>query len=576
MAALSHLRAPVRLALLLAAVALAGAAAAQQQVVGGGPRATPRDALLGYLEACRDGNFARAAEFLDLSGVPSDERAERGPQLARKLKVVLDQKLWVDVDAVSDEPSGDLEDGMEERDVIGVIETATGRAEVALDRLDGENGPEWHIARSTVSRTEALYDEFGLGRLGEVLPPVLFSNVGDLQLWQLLGLVLLVLVALALAWAAARVTERIALRMVARTETGFDDRLLEAVTGPLTAALLVIFFWLGSFSLRLAVPVQNVIGSLAEVAVLLAVTWVAIRLIDVAAHAFEERLTERGETTALTIIPIGRRISKVFLVVIATLSGLQNFGYNVVGLIAGLGVVGLAVAFAAQKTIENFFGALSLLGDRPVRRGDFCRYGDKVGTVEDIGLRSTRIRSLDRTLVTIPNAEFSTIQLENFAARDRIRFFAMLGLRYETTADQMRHVLVKLKELLVGHPRVTPDPARIRLVGFGAYSLDLELFCYIDTSDWAEFLAIREDLMLRIMDVIEASGTGFAFPSQTLYLGRDDGLDAELARSAEDQVARWREARELCLPDLPEAKAQELERTLAYPEEGSINREPPA
>jgi small-conductance mechanosensitive channel len=196
-------------------------------------------------------------------------------------------------------------------------------------------------------------------------------------------------------------------------------------------------------------------------------------------------------------------------------------------IVAGLGIGGLAVALAAQKTVENLFGGLTLITDQPVRAGDFCRVGGWIGTVEDVGLRSTRIRTLDRTVVTIPNAAFAAMELENFARRDRIFFHPILNLRYETTPDQLRWLLVALKRLLVSHPMVSPEPARVRFVALGAHSLDLELFAYVRTTDFDEFLAVQEDLLLRIMDLVEESGTGFAFPSQTLYAAPDPGVDAE-------------------------------------------------
>jgi MscS family membrane protein len=292
-------------------------------------------------------------------------------------------------------------------------------------------------------------------------------------------------------------------------------------------------------------------------------------MIDVAAHWFELRLADRGDTTAATIVPVGRRIAKVFLLAIALLAGLQNLGFNVVSIIAGLGVVGIAVALSAQKTFEHFFGTIELLVDQPVKRGDFCRYGDKIGVVEDIGLRSTRVRTLDRTIVTVPNSEFASLQIENFGPRDRIRFNTVLGLRYETSADQLRHVLIELKRLLVEHPKVSLDPARVRLVAFGAFSLDVEIYAYVLTSDWNEFLAVREDLMLQIIDIVAASGTGFAFPSQTLYVAPDTGLDAERTRAAESAVKDWKQQHELWLPDFPEERIRELEDSRSYPSEGS-------
>jgi MscS family membrane protein len=237
--------------------------------------------------------------------------------------------------------------------------------------------------------------------------------------------------------------------------------------------------------------------------------------------------------------------------------------------VAGLGVGGIAVALAAQKSLENLFGGISLFADRPVRVGDFFRYGAEVGTVEEIGLRSTRIRTLDRTVVAIPNAEFSNLRLENFAKRDRMRLWTMIGVRYETTPDQLRFLLARLREILWAHPRITDDPARVRFVGFGRHSLDLEVFAYANTDDWGEFLGIREDIYLRFMDAVKEAGTGFAFPSTTTYVGRDDGLGAEETRRAEARVAEWREKGELPFPHFPEDFREEKWNTGDWPPPGS-------
>jgi MscS family membrane protein len=192
-----------------------------------------------------------------------------------------------------------------------------------------------------------------------------------------------------------------------------------------------------------------------------------------------------------------------------------------------------------------------------------------VGTVEEIGLRSTRVRTLDRTLVTVPNAEFSTIQLENFAARDRIWYHPRLGLRYETTPDQLRFVLVELRRMLYSHPKIDPDPARVRFVGFGDSSLDLDIYAYVRTGDYNEYLEVAEDLNLRVMDIVAQAGTGFAFPSSTTYLAKDDGIDPERSASAEQAVAGWRERGELYLPAFPPEQIQELAGQLAWPPEGT-------
>jgi MscS family membrane protein len=254
----------------------------------------------------------------------------------------------------------------------------------------------------------------------------------------------------------------------------------------------------------------------------------------------------------------------------------EAFGVPVAPLLASLGVGGLAIALAVRPTLENVLGGFTLFADKPVRVGDFCLYGDKQGTVEEIGLRSTRIRSLERTVVTVPNAEFSQMQIENFTRRDRMLFRTTLGLRYETTPEQLRYVLVKLRELLIAHPMVSPDPARVRFVGFGAYSLDVEIFAYVLSADYSAHLGILEDLNLRIMHIIEEAGTGFAFPSQTTYLTRAKAPDAERAKAAEGQVEDWRSNDALPFPEPDPQRRRELSGSLDYPPKGSVSVRPAA
>ena len=520
--------------------------------------------MRGFLLACREDAYGLAADYLMLDA----ERRTEPAQIARQLKRVLDRNLWVDLDALSDEAAGDTGDGDRRRDFVGRIpRTGGGEIPIVLER-SGADGT-WRIAGTTVADVGAMYTSSSLDGLVDLLPEWSFVRVGELELWQWSALLLAVVLAYGLSVVVVNAAVRVALRIAARSRSGVDDEVIRCSAAPLVAAVSVGVFVAVTLPLGLPIPAQTFIRDLAQVLVVVALTWLAVRAIDVAARLMERRLGGSADTTLLTVIPVGRRVAKVCVAVIGGLAALQNVGVNVFSIIAGLGIAGIAVALAAQKTFENFFGTLSILIDQPVRRGDFCRFGEKIGTVEDIGLRSTRVRTLDRTVVTIPNADFSAMQIENFGSRDRIRFFAMLGLRYETSADQLRHVLIGLKRLLVAHPRVLPEPARIRFVGFGAYSLDLELFAYVDTSDWDEFLAIREDLMLQIIEVVEASGSGFAFPSQTLYVGKDVGLDPARRGSAEAEVQTWRESSDLALPDLPRAQAEKLRGTLVYPPRGS-------
>jgi len=403
----------------------------------------------------------------------------------------------------------------------------------------------------------------------EMLPPVLVDvSFLEVQLWQWLALLAATLGVWVVSWVVTAVLVRMLAPLVRRSATTIDDRLLETLMPPLRLAVAAALFASVIRVMGLATPVQAFFDQACRVLVIVAFSWSLLRLIDVLAGLVESHLVSRGQASGAAVVPLGQRGVKSAVVALASLVALQNFGFNVTGILAGLGVGGLAVALAAQKTVENLFGGLTLIGDQPVRVGEFCRFGDRVGTVEDIGLRSTRVRTLERTLVSIPNAEFSSMQLENFARRDRIWLQTSIGVRYETTPDQLRYLLVELKKMLASHPKVLADPARVRFAGFGASSLDIEIFAYVSTTDVNEFLAVREDVFLRIMDIVTASGSGFAFPSQTLYMASDGGVDAERGAAAEAQVQAWREAGAMPLPWIAPERLREMAGTLDYPSRG--------
>jgi MscS family membrane protein len=540
-------------------------------------RGTPRGSMYGFLAAARKGDYARAAEYLDLRRLPPDER-ERGPQIARQLKAVLDQTLWVDFATLSDRNEGFADDGLPAwQDRLGDVETRAGMVTLLVQRVPREDDGVriWKVSAVTAAQTAELYEEFGPVWVEAWLAPVFFEvEFLGLELWQWLGLLLLLGIATLVSRPIAGATTRLLGVIFSRSHRGTDERIAQLVRGPVRLAWTVILFSLGSRSLALTLVFAGTLRVLERLVLVVAVTWLVFRLIDLAALILRVRAEQRENLGLVPVLLPGAKFAKMLIVLIGALGVLGTLGVNITAALAGLGVGGIAVALAAQKTIENLFGGVSLFADRPVRVGDFFRYGDQVGTVEEIGLRSTRIRTLDRTVVTIPNGEFSNLRLENFARRDRMRLWTMIGVRYETTPDQLRYLLAQLREILLAHPRVTDDPARVRFVGFGAYSLDMEVFAYVDTSDWNEFLGIREDLYLRFMDAVKGAGTGFAFPSSTTYVGRDDGPNAEEARRAEARVAEWREKGELPFPHFPDAFRRDRENSLDWPPPGSPEAPP--
>jgi MscS family membrane protein len=349
--------------------------------------------------------------------------------------------------------------------------------------------------------------------------PLLNLGPWDLAWWQWIAVLANIVLAMLIGRIAVRLVTWSLRRVVARTKTTLDDELMAKLAGPLRLLGAVAVY-------RLAIPLIELPSARAVTIteVLLAVlafgvVWGVLRAIDVFMfHAGTAGWAQRRPASRALLSLLGRTL-KVVVVIIAAVSFLGAIGLPIGSLLAGLGIGGIAIAFGAQKTVENLFGAFALGVDQPLREGDFVRVeADLVGTVEAVGLRSTRVRTLDRTLVTLPNGRLADMKIETFAMRDRCRFATTLGLTYATTASQIRAVRDGIEETLRKHPKIWPQDMVVRFMGFGASSLDLEIVCWFQTSDYQEFRAIRETILVEIMEVIERSGSAFAFPTQTIHV----------------------------------------------------------
>ena len=352
----------------------------------------------------------------------------------------------------------------------------------------------------------------------------------------------------------------------------------------LSAPLAIIAFsqlleYLFETQINLAGPASGGPDYLFEVAHGLAVVWVIWLTASWVADAVIASPLVSPNSLDANLIRLAGRVTGILAALVLLFRMAHAVGIPVYGLVAGAGVGGIAVALAARSTLENFLGSLNLYVDRVIRVGDLCRYGEdasadwqRIGRIEEIGLRSTRMRGLDRTITTIPNAEFSNMHLVNLTKRDLMLLTATLSLRYETTRDQLRFLLVGLRELMHAHPmahHTAEDPIRVRLSRFGESSLDVEIRAYIKTVELNEFFAVKEDIMLRVMEVIEQAGTGFAFPSRTLYQASESGLDHARRHDAEQQVRAWASAHTLPFPEFAEDYRRKITDTLDYPPEGS-------
>ena len=527
-------------------------------------RGNPRETLEGFLAATHRGQFGEAAFYLDLDAYPPGQQAEAGARLARRLMLVLDRKAWVDPAQVSNDPAGVPEAGVpdNEEELASVKVDGHEEAITLARRMTPSMGFIWTFSPATVASIDAVYSAYGYGWIGDHLPAVFFSvSFWGIQLWQWTALLLIFVV----GWGLSRLVGHwMALglrRGAARTSVEWDDQLVHSLDGPLGFVLWGIVLALGARALGIAAPqAEELVHKVWKLLVVTGCGWFLIRLVDIVGGHFQ-RLAGPRNTLAQSFVPMLQRIGKVVAFLLLVLAALDVLGVNVVAGLAGLGLGGLALAFAAQKTLENVFGAVAIAGDRPFAVGDFVLIGDTMGTVEDVGLRSTRVRTLQRTLVAIPNGTVASSKITNFAARDKIFYNFTVGVVYGTTSAQLVFIVDEIRRLLLEDPRVVLDGQRTRFKGFGASSLDVEVFCWIATTDYNEYTRIAEDLNLKIMAIVERAGTSFAFPSQTLYLSRDAGLEPGRMEEIGAEVERRREAGELVVPEPSEeqlAKVQAL------------------
>lgn len=446
-------------------------------------------------------------------------------ELATQLSVVLDQGLPANLDRLSDQPEGDLKDNLPStKELAGIIDTKGGPLRVTLDHVRRGSDSIWLFSTDTLKEIPAVYDEFNSTSLSGYMPGVLLRRGWlGVPLWQWLMLALGVVVAFLVA-SAMRLIALPLLRRLFRFVAGEqDDRVLVKLMAPLRG-LVSLLVLEGTISLlRLPLFARQFWYFTGGGLSIIFLGWLFVRVIHVSGRFLGRHLARRGGADATAVIRLCERTVTLLTFCFVVVLLLKGAGLikDATTLVAGVGVGGIAIAFAAQKTLENLFGGISIIFDRTIRVGDACKIGNQTGTVEDIGLRSTSLRTDDRTVLTVPNGQLSAMNVENFGMRDKIYFHHVIGVRRETTAQQMRGVLDALRKLLAGDARIEPSSIGVRLIKFAPSSLDIEIAAYVLTLDGLKFLQTQEELLLRIMDTVEASGTAVAFPSQTVYWSRD-------------------------------------------------------
>jgi MscS family membrane protein len=473
--------------------------------------------------------FRDARECLDLSQIPPMVFREVSAESALVLKEVLDR---IELPGDNEMPDATV------ADELGISRWTIPHTEITLVRtLEGEREGEWLFSSRTVARTEEFYDRvrhlpYRPGRAGghieelrsgsqavllmrfsQAMPRWFRGEVGGMLAWQWFGLALLVallaLVVLAAAWLSRR-----------WRGSRLPGRPLASYLVPL--AMIAIPF-VGRFMIRRIFDLPGApalfVRLVLSIVGYLGLAWLVALLVTIFGDLIVKTWFRDARPLKKQLVRVVFRMATIVIVTVIAVMAMQRLGVPVAGLIAGLGVGGLAIALAAQGTLENFIGGIILYADQPVRVGDFCKFGDRRGVVEDVGLRSVKIRTLDRTVVTVPNADFAKLQLENLAERDRVLLRENLRLRYETTREQLQDVMSELTSMLIEHERIAEEPLRVRFIGFGEYSLEIELNAYAMTDAWPEFLEIREDILFKVMAIFERSGTRLALPAEIHFEG---------------------------------------------------------
>jgi MscS family membrane protein len=533
-------------------------------------RNTPSNSVLGFLKAATSGDYNIAAQYLQMSGA---RRQSEGEQTAIKLKYVLDN-VFVGNYSRFNQPEGTPQDGVAlGHQKLGTMSAGDVEADLDLVRVsDPSAGKIWLISADTLGKLPELYDQAKARQVASKLPAVLVKHqLGGMPLWQWLALLVATPFAAGLGWLILFVME-IPLRWWARRRGRMDVANWRSVSGPAWLLAGTLIHQVFVVYLHMPLLLRHYYFQITSTALILSAVWIIWRVVRWSLYRVRLRALARGHAGTGSLMLLGERILKAVIFVLGVLAVLGNLGFNMSTALAGLGIGGLAIGFGAQKTIENLFGGVSVLADEVFRVGDVCRFGDRTGVVEDIGLRSTRIRTDERTLLAIPNGTVATINLENLSRRDKILFKTSLNLRSETKADHLRFILSEVRRLLYSHPKVESNTVRVRLIDVAGAAPTVEILAYVLTQDFNEFAAVREDVLLRIMDIVDSSGSGLALPAQTLYIGRDAGLAKDKAESAVQKIAELRDDKKLPFPDFHKEEISSFKGSIDYPPKESTLR----
>ena len=498
-------------------------------------RGNPRSSVSEYFKATRGGDFERAANYLDLRNLPRWMDAGQGPDLARQLKIVLDRAIIVDPELISADPNGNREDGLHPAlESIGRIKQkySDRSVDILLQLVPREDGIHiWKFSNRTVAEIPSLYSQFGYRpfeeKFSKIFPDITFLGW---QLWQwfvfLVCAIIAALVARALTWFS-----RTLLRF---RDTRMRRQTARFVVGPLRVVLFFIVLYFGVQMIGPSSTIRSIIH--AGTFWTIAVAWALVRLVDLLVYWWTERLEEGEKESARILLRPVKNVVVVLIILIAALVWLSNVGFNVSALLAGLGVGGIAVALAAQDTLKNFFASIMILLDKPYRIGHRILVKGHDGVVEEIGLRSTKIRLLTGHQTTVPNDQMANSDIENIGRRPHIRRLTNITITYDTPPEKIEKAIDIIKQLLDNHQGMDPAfPPRVFFNEFNPASLNILVIYWYHPADYWSFQEFGQQINLQIMREFEKEGIKFAFPTTTTYLTQDDGDQLQVSITGDSQ-----------------------------------------
>ena len=498
-------------------------------------RGNPRSSVKGFFKAARDGDFERAAKYFDLRNLPTWMEGNQGSTLARQFKIALDRSgLWVDLDLISTKPEGNRQDGLPlNREIIGQIKLPTRTVDILLQQVPRKDGVHiWKFSNRTVAEIPALYRQFGYKpfeeRLSKLFPDFTFLGWHSWQ-WVVF------LVFIGLAYLAALLPTWIVGLMLSRRDTEMSHQMRKIITGPMRVVLWLVLVRVGIHIIGPSATIQSAFR--AGTLLTIAFAYASMLLIDIVFYWWRKRLLKAGQDTASVLLQPVRTFSKIVIVLLFVLLWLNNIGYNVSTVLAGLGIGGLAVALAAQDTLKNLIASIMILLDKPYRVGQRIVVKGHDGIVEEIGLRSTKMRLLTGHLTTIPNDEMARTDVENIGRRPHIRRLTNITITYDTPQEKVEKAVSIILEILDNHEGMDAEfPPRAYFNEFNPASLNLLVLYWYHPADYWGFMQHSQQVNLQIMQRFEEEGINFAFPTTTTYLTQNDGQPLHINVAGSSQL----------------------------------------